>query len=88
MDRILLSDCVSEIVVLFACYIDCFDCVFFVMSVFCKASFKWLSSVCRCFLSEMVLCELIETVFVLGDLVCIYLCVLVFVLGLRYRQLS
>ena len=89
MYRILLSDCVSEIVVLFACYIDCFDCVFFVMFVFCKASFKWLSSIRRCFLSEMVkaLCELIETVFVLGDLACIYLCVLVFVL-LRYRQLS
>jgi len=34
MDRILSSDCVSETVVLFALFINCFDYVFFVVSVF------------------------------------------------------
>jgi len=77
-------------------FIDCFD---YVLSCpfFCKTIFKWLDSVCRCSLSEMVkdLCtsELIADCFCAGwwcDSACIYLCVLVFCTldDLRYCQLS
>ena len=44
-DRILSSSCTSETVVLFACLLIVLIMSFFVVSVFCKVSFKWLSSV-------------------------------------------
>ena len=54
MDRILSSSCVSKTVVLFACLLIVLIMSFLSCLFFCKTSFKWLSSVCRCSLSEMV----------------------------------
>ena len=54
MDRILSSGCVSETVVLFACLLIVLIMPFLLCQFFCKASFKWLNSVCRCSLSEMM----------------------------------
>ena len=98
MDRILSSGCVSEIVVLFACLLIVLIMSFLSCPFFCKASFKWLSSVCKCSLSEMekALCtsESIADCSVMGGgatrHVGICLCVLIFCTfdGLRYRQLS
>ena len=97
MDRILSSDCVSETVVLFACLLIVLIMSFVSCPFFCKSNFKWLSSICKCSLSEMMkaLCRVnwLQIVFVLSGAirhVDIYLCVLVFYTldGLRYRQLS
>jgi len=69
MDKILSSDYVSETIVLFACLLIVLIMSFLSCPFFCKAIFKWLSSVCRCSLSEMVkaLCTSELIVFVLSD---------------------
>jgi len=54
MDRILSSDCVSKTVVLFAYLLIVLIMPFLSCPFFCKAVSKWLSSVCRCSLSEIV----------------------------------
>jgi len=51
IDRILSSGCASEVVVLFACLLIVLIMSFLSYPFFCKASFKWLSSVYRCSLS-------------------------------------
>ena len=84
MDRILSSDCMTETVVLFAYLLIVLIMSFLSCPFSCKASFKWLSSVYRCSLSEMVkvLCtsELIADCFCAGwwyDSACRYLSVCV-----------
>ena len=56
IDRILSSGCVSETVVLFACLLIVLIMSFLLCPFFCKASFKWLSSVCSLSEMEKALC--------------------------------
>jgi len=95
MDRILSFDCALETVILFECLLIVLIISFLSCPFFYKANFKWLSSVYRYSLSEIVkaLCISELTVFVLGGgttrHIDIYLCVLVFcTFDLRYSQLS